>query len=265
MPLLDLAVIGAGATATVLASLRWLRVAQREGWAVFAATAWAARWWTQPANVAVAATGLLSLVIAPLLPPTALATSLGVAAGPFGLALRGRRPGPLRWTPRCRRVGAAVAAGWVIVVGSASLAGTGAGAIVAVALATLAPVLVDAAAILTGGPDPSEGTVPTGPGAEEVLDDLAAALTTTRRVLVAGGPAGAAGRALAAKAVAVASHLLIVGRNARADLQAGAAEGPAGCSVVLCHDVEHAASWVEHETSAVDTVRWLSIPPDHVP
>jgi hypothetical protein len=84
-------------------------------------------------------------------------------------------------------------------------------------------------------------------------------------VLVAGGPYGAAGQALGERAAHVATHLLVVGRHARDDLRRGAAEGPSGCTIVLCHDAEHATAWVEAETDAADTVRWVHLPPDHVP
>ena len=79
------------------------------------------------------------------------------------------------------------------------------------------------------------------------------------------GPHGAAGEDLAQRAVAVATHLLIVGRHARSALQRGATRGAPGCTVVLCHDVEHAEAWIATHTDPADLVVWLPVPPDHVP
>jgi hypothetical protein len=262
---LDAVVAAAGLLALALAAARWLRVAQREGWAAFSATAWAARWWLLPPNGPIAAVAVVSLVAAPVFRPSALVTALAVACGPFGLTLRGHRPGPLVWTAHCRRTAGLLALVVGALVGASLLIGMATAAVLAGLLAGLTPVLVDLAAAVAGGPEPADGTVPTGPPADEVLRELASALPTTRRVLVAGGPSGAAGRAVGERAASIATHLLIVGRHARADLQDGAAAGPTGCTVVLCRDPDHATAWIDAETDAKDTVRWLSVPPDHVP
>ncbi len=265
MAALDLVVATCGVTAAGLAGLRWLRVAQREGWAPGSASRWAARWWTLDGNIVIAVVALASLAAAPVLRPTALAAALAVAAGPLGLPMRGRRPGPLMWTSHARRAAAVGAALTLSVVGAGLLIGSGTAAVLSGIVAVLAPVIVDVAGLASGGPDPAEGVVATGVEPPEALARLAARRTATRRVLVAAGPRGAAGEDLAQRAVAVATHLLIVGRHARAHLQRGAARGPTGCTIVLCHDTEQAEAWVRAETGPADVVVWLPAPPDHVP
>jgi hypothetical protein len=151
------------------------------------------------------------------------------------------------------------------VVGAGLLVGTGTAAVLAGLVAVLVPGLIDLGALAAGGPDPAEGAIPTGIEPAAALARLAARSGPAKRVLVAAGPHGAAGEDLAERAVAVATHLLVVGRHARTALQRGAARGPAGCTVVVCHDVEHAEAWVDAETVPADTVIWLPVPPDHVP
>lgn len=262
---LDLAVTGLCLVAAGVGIRRWLLVAQREGWTRGAASRWALRWWTLEANPFVAVVALSSLIVAPVFRPSALTAGIAVAVGPFGLPLRGRRPGPLLWTSRARRVAAIAAAIAVGVPGVGLLVGTGTGAVFAGLMGILAPVLVDFAAVLSGGPDPAEGVITTGTDTADALAGLAAGGGEARRVLVAAGPPGAAGEDLAERATALATHLLIVGRHARTALQRGAARGPAGCTIVLCRDVDHAATWIEIETRESDTVVWLAVPADHYP
>jgi len=264
MAALELVVAFAGLAATSAAGLRWLRVAQREGWAPGSASRWALRWWTLGGNVALLAVALASLVAAPVLRLAALTTAAIVAVGPLGLPLRGWRPGPLAWTPRCRRAAYVGAALTLAVVGAGLVVGPATAAVLSGITAVLAPVIVDAAALASGGPDPAEGVVATGVEPSDALARLAAR-SVGRRVLVAAGPRGAAGEDLAERAVAVATHLVLVGRHARGHLQRGAARGPAGCTIVVCHDLEHAEAWVTTETTPSDLVIWLPTPPDHVP
>ena len=265
MAALDLVVALGGLIAAGMAGVRWLRVAQREGWAPGAATRWAVRWWTLDANAVVAVVALAGLAASPLFRPAVLGTALAVALGPFGLPLRGRRPGPLAWTPRARRTAAGGAAAAVAVVGAGLVVGPGTAAVLAGVVAVLAPVLVDLAALAAGGAEPAEGVVATGVDPADALARLDSRRAADKRVLVAAGPSGAAGEAFGERAVAVSTHLLLVGRHARQALQRGAARGPAGCSIVLCDDVEHAEAWVRSETAPTDVVVWLPIPPDHVP
>ncbi len=265
MAALDLAVAVCCVLAAVLGGFRWLRVAQREGWAPGSASRWALRWWTLDANAAIAAVALASLVAAPVFRPAALATALAVAVGPVGLRLRGRRPGPLVWTARARRAAAFGAGAGLTVVGAGLLVGSGTAAVLGGLVAALAPALVDVGALAAGGAAPAEGIVPTGVEPPTALSRLAARPSAAKRVLVAASPGGAAGEHLAEQVVAVATHLLVVGRHARPALQRGAARGPSGCTIVLCHDIEQAEAWVRTETEPADVVVWLAIPPDHVP
>jgi len=262
---LDLVVAVCGLVAAGLAGVRWLRVAQREGWAPGAAGRWALRWWALDANAVVAAVAVASLAAAPVFRPAALATALAVAVGPFGLRLRGRRPGPLTWTARTRRAAAVGITVALVVVGAGLVVGPGTAAVLAGVVAVLTPVIVDLGALAVGGADPAEGVVATGVEPAAALARLEARRSAAKRVLVAGGPSGAAGEAFGERAVAVSTHLLLVGRHARPALQRGAARGPAGCTIVLCNDVEHAEAWVRRETTPADAVVWLPVPPDHVP
>ena len=265
MAALDLVVTFCCLLGAALAARRWLLVAQREGWALGAASQWALRWWTLEANAVVAAVAVAGLVAAPVFRPAALSTGLAVAVGPLGLPLRGRRPGGLSWTPRARRVAALAGAVAAVVTGLGLLFGPGTAAVLAGVVAVLMPGIVDLAALAAGGADPAEGVLPVGVEPVAALDRLSTRRDAPRRVLVASGPRGAAGEDLAERATAVATHLLLVGRHARPDLQRGAARGPAGCTIVVCHDVEHAKGWIDTETGPADVVVWLPVPPDHVP
>lgn len=265
MAALDLAVVLCCLGGAGLAGHRWLRVAQREGWSSGAASRWAVRWWTLEANAAVAGVALVSLTAAPVFRPAALSVGLAVAVGPLGLPLRGHRPGPLRWTGRARRAAAVATAAGLGIVGAGLLVGTGTAAVLAGVVAVLTPALVDLGGLAAGGPDPAEGAMPVGTEPTNALALLGGRRNGTKRVLVTAGPSGAAGEDLAERAVAVATHLLIVGRHARPALQRGAARGPAGCTIVVCQDVEHAEAWVDTETEPIDLVVWLAVPPDHVP
>lgn len=265
MRMLDLAVTGLCLVAAGFGIRRWLLVAQREGWALGAASRLALRWWTLDINAAVAVVALVSLVVAPLFRPSALTAGLAVVVGPFGLPLRGRHPGPLVWTKRARRASVVAAAGAVGAASSGLLVGTGTAALLAGVMAVLAPVLVDVGALAAGGPDPSEGAIPTGMDPAEALTRLVLGESGVRRVLVTAGPLGKAGEDLAERVTAVATHLLIVGRSARGAWRRGAARGPRGCTLVLCDDMDHAIGWIKTETQTSDLVVWLTIPSDHRP
>ncbi len=96
--------------ASVLAMLRWIRVAQREHYLPGSVGVFARRWWLGSAiNVALVlavAISFVALVTQIVSPFVAIAVpALIVALGPIGLSLRGRTS-PLRWTARARRVGA---------------------------------------------------------------------------------------------------------------------------------------------------------------
>lgn len=266
MAALDLVVAVLGLLAASLAGLRWLRVAQREGWAPGAASRWALRWWALDGNAVIGALAVLSLALAPLFRPAALTGALAAAVGPLGLPLRGRRPGPLTWTSRARRAAGVGLGLAVAVVAAGLLVGSGTAAVLGGVVAVLAPVLVDLGALAAGGACPAEGVmVSTGVEPGAALARLESRRSAPRRVLVAAGPSGAAGEAFGERAVAVSTHLLLVGRHARQALQRGAARGPSGCTIVVCEDVEDAEAWVRAETEPADVVVWLPVPPDHVP
>lgn len=264
MAALDLAVTAGCLVAAAVAGLRWLRVAQREGWAPGAASRWALRWWTLETNAPLGVVAVASLAAAPVFRPAALSAAAAVAVGPLGLPLRGRRPGPLVWTGRARRVAAVAGGAALAVVGAGLLVGPATAAVLAGVVAVLSPAVIDLGC-LAGGADPAEGVLPTGVEPPAALSRLAGRQGAPRRVLVAAGPHGAAGEDLARRAVAVATHLLIVGRHARRALQEGAAQGTAGCTIVLCDDIEAAEAWVDTQTGPDDAVVWLPVPPDHVP
>jgi UDP-N-acetylmuramoyl-tripeptide--D-alanyl-D-alanine ligase len=142
-----IAVVGACVVATALGGLRWLRVAQREHYLVDAASRFALRWWTgSPVNGAGLLVAVTGLVLASRWAGTAFATAAVVAAGPVGLAVRGRTS-PLVWTRRLRTL----AVVWGALEAGAVVGGvmSGAGPVVAAAAALAVPAVVDLACALT--------------------------------------------------------------------------------------------------------------------
>ncbi|HET7488927.1 MAG TPA: UDP-N-acetylmuramoyl-tripeptide--D-alanyl-D-alanine ligase [Acidimicrobiales bacterium] len=137
---------GAGLAAAALAGVRWLRVAQREHYLPGSATRFALRWWRLGANRVLAVAVVLGIVLSPWSPLSAVVACGAVAAGPFGLSLRGRTS-KLAWTRRLRTLAAVWAVLELVIVGVGLAAG--AGPTVAVLSAALTPVLVDAALALT--------------------------------------------------------------------------------------------------------------------
>ncbi len=139
---------------TVLAGLRWLRVAQREHYLPGACGRFAVRWWMiRPANLVLGALAVAAGVLAVWWPVAAVLTGGVVAAGPLGLSLRGRTS-PLAWTRRLRVLASVVVAVEVVVLavgaGMEAVLGTGAALTVAAAVGALgAPFAVDAALALT--------------------------------------------------------------------------------------------------------------------
>lgn len=139
------------AVTVAVASLRWLRVGQREHYAPGRVTRFALRWWgATPANLALAGLAVVAAVVtlalsgfARLLPAVVV---LGVLAlAPVGLGLRGRTA-PLRWTRRLSVVAgltAAVAAGLAVVGGLVTVSSLP-------LLALLQPLVVDAALAIDG-------------------------------------------------------------------------------------------------------------------
>jgi len=147
-PVLHGLVIGACAVGIGLGGLRWLRVAQREHYAVDAVSRFALRWWScSPANFAALVAAGAGVVLAARWPPSAFATAVVVALGPVGLSVRGRTS-PLAWTRRLRTL----AAVWAVLEVAALVGGTlaGEGALAAAAGALAVPALVDLSCALTG-------------------------------------------------------------------------------------------------------------------
>ena len=133
--------------AAALASVRWLRVAQREHYLAGSATRFALRWWLGfgPNRVLLVA-AVLGVILSPASSVTALVASLAVAAGPFRLSFLGRAPGRIAWTRRLRVVASAVAALTILPV---IVAGAlGAAVPIATLLALINPLLVDLALFL---------------------------------------------------------------------------------------------------------------------
>jgi len=110
------------AAALVVATLRWLRVAQREhylpGRVLTIAQLWLRRSWVDTALAALAASLVVAAVAVALVAGGGLVSAvLGLAGAvvaalvPLGLSVRGRTS-PLAWTGRLRRL----AAGWAVLV-----------------------------------------------------------------------------------------------------------------------------------------------------
>ncbi len=129
------------------ATLRWLRVAQREHYLSWTVTRFAQRWWvTSLINRALFLVALSGLGVAVAYPTAGLLTALVTVTGPLGLSITGRTA-PLRWTGRLRRLTLAV----VVLTGVlASIGGVFGGALVVMLSAGIfMPLLVDVALAVT--------------------------------------------------------------------------------------------------------------------
>ena len=134
--------------ASVLAAVRWLRVAQREHYLPGSATRFAARWWLGfGPNRLLGAAAVVGVALSPISPVAAIAAALAISVGPFRLSLRGRAPGKLVWTARLRRLAAVTALLVIVPVGAAAL--LGAAVPVSALAALIAPVLVDLGCMVT--------------------------------------------------------------------------------------------------------------------
>jgi UDP-N-acetylmuramoyl-tripeptide--D-alanyl-D-alanine ligase len=144
---LDALALAVSLVAAGLAGLRWLRVTQREHYVAGSATRFAIRWWIGfGPNRVLGAVAVLSTLLSPASPITALAGALAIAIGPFRMSLLGRSPGRLAWTRRLRTLGVVVAGLTLVPVGVAAL--VGAAVPVGVLAALLSPVLVDLGCVL---------------------------------------------------------------------------------------------------------------------
>jgi UDP-N-acetylmuramoyl-tripeptide--D-alanyl-D-alanine ligase len=162
--------------ATILAGLRWLRVAQREHYLPGSASRFALRWWAgigpnRLLGVAVVV-GIVGTFVRPL---GAVVSGVAIAVGPFGLPLQGTAPGPLAWTRRMRTLAAVWGGLQLLVLLIGQLAD--AAAVFAALGAALVPVFVDAACAVT---EPIEQRL-----AQRFVDQAKARLQAVRPTVVA--------------------------------------------------------------------------------
>ena len=133
--------------ASVLAAVRWLRVAQREHYLADGVVRFAWRWWTgSPFNLVLGLGALLTAAVATAVPGVAIATAAILGAGPFGLNLRGRTS-RLAWTRRLSFVAAVTGLFEGGVVGLGAFAGGLSGAVAAAGFGALAAPLLVAGAL----------------------------------------------------------------------------------------------------------------------
>jgi UDP-N-acetylmuramoyl-tripeptide--D-alanyl-D-alanine ligase len=133
--------------AAVVASPRWLRIAQREHYLPRSVTRFAVRWWSAGrVNVLLAIGAVTAALSAFSLSVMALVTAVIVVVAPLGLSLRGRTS-PLAWTRRLRTV--AVMAAVIDVVLFVVAAALPSGAALAAMLCFLQPLVIDFALLLT--------------------------------------------------------------------------------------------------------------------
>ena len=111
MSALDIAVVASAVAASVLAGVRWLRVAQREHYLAGSVIRFAARWWwgSVSFNRLLIVLAVLGVLVGLTFPPAGLAVAVVLALGPVGLTLRGRTA-KLVWTRRLRTLAAVRAA-----------------------------------------------------------------------------------------------------------------------------------------------------------
>ena len=176
MTAVDAIAVVAAVLASVLAGVRWLRVAQREHYAAGASTRFALRWWLGfgPSRLLLAA-AIVGVVLSPVTVLGALAGSAAIAVGPFKMSVLGRSPGRIVWTRRLRTLAAVT----IVLIALVIAAGALAGAIVPVTalVALLVPVLVDAGCAIVA---PFEDRL-----AERFVDAAKSKLDQSRPVVVA--------------------------------------------------------------------------------
>lgn len=139
------ALVAVTAACTVVASARWLRVAQREHY-LPGVMRFGVLWWTVDArNRLLLGAVLVCAALSNLVPALAIAAAVLSAIGPLGLGVRGRTS-QLAWTARLRRLSLVVGvlASTLVVIGAAIDSRL---ILSLVALAT--PLLIDAALGLT--------------------------------------------------------------------------------------------------------------------
>ena len=131
------------AAALVPASLRWLRVAQREHYLAGSTARFATRWWhSEPRNIALSWAAVLAAFVAFFVEPVALVAAAALTVGPLRLSIRGRTS-KLAWTRRLRVVAIATGALDVVVIGIGLAIGFGPA--VTVLLCSAQPRVIDLA------------------------------------------------------------------------------------------------------------------------
>ncbi|HLI43754.1 MAG TPA: Mur ligase family protein [Acidimicrobiales bacterium] len=146
----DAAALALAVAGIVLATVRWLRVAQREHYVLGEPTRFAWRWWASSLpNAALGTAAVAAAVAAAWWAPAAFVAAAVAMAGPIGLGLRGRT-GRLAWTRRLTTLAVASVVVEAVAIGIGALAGGLAGAAAAAAATAIAsPLGVDLALVLT--------------------------------------------------------------------------------------------------------------------
>lgn len=159
---------------SVLAALRWLRVAQREHYLAGSVTRFAWRWWTLRLNIPLAVLALLAFPLRGLVPSLVLLTALIIGIGPLGLKLQGRSS-PIAWTRRLKTVaGVSVGISLIIIgIGALSHSWIRAAAFIAIYM----PLVIDLALAIT---DPFERRL-----ARRFVDQATTTLYAINPVIVA--------------------------------------------------------------------------------
>jgi UDP-N-acetylmuramoyl-tripeptide--D-alanyl-D-alanine ligase len=142
--------LAAAVAGALLASLRWLRVAQREHYLAGSATRFAWRWWTSTRlELVLALAAAAGSVACAFLPPFALVPAVVAGLGPRRLGIRGRTS-RLVWTRRLSTLAAVFAALELFIVAVGAIAAGLAGAVVAAAIVAIGnPALLDLALAIT--------------------------------------------------------------------------------------------------------------------
>lgn len=138
--------VAACVVATVLADLRWLRVAQREHYLPGTVERFANRWWYgQPLNLVLYSLALAAFVVSARFRVASLVLAGIIAAGPVGLGIRGRTS-KLAWTRRLKTL-AATAGGLQLIFFAIGFA-AGAPVFIACLVAALSHAIVDLALLI---------------------------------------------------------------------------------------------------------------------
>jgi len=147
---LDAVSLAIALVAVGLASLRWLRVAQREHYLPGSDSRFACRWWRRtPLDLSLLALGVAGTAACAFVPLLAIVPAAVAGAAPLGLGFRGRTS-HLDWTRRLTTLAAVLGLLEALVVVVAAIAGGLVPAVVvASALALASPAVADLALLIT--------------------------------------------------------------------------------------------------------------------